>query len=129
MDTCEDLLVLEGTRKERYSVYLSYETMKKMCMDSGETIILKSKRGNESTWLAYPNHEVPENGIVMSRLIQRMVPVHNGEIVSMTALPNLSPDSAVQCGVIDYTLPPGAPKHNLPKIWFHDCCLSQGFYV
>ena len=48
MDTIEDLLVVEGTRKERYSVYLSYETMKKMCMESGEAILLKSKRGNES---------------------------------------------------------------------------------
>ena len=129
MDTYEDLLVLDGTRKERSSVYLSYETMNKMSMESGETILLKSKRGNESTWLAYPNHEVPENGIVMSRLIQRMVPVHNGEIVSMTTLPTLSPNSAVDCGVIEYTLPPGAPKHNLPKIWFYYCCHSQGFYV
>ena len=124
MDGFNDFVVLDYDNNYKPGIFLNSQTIKKMSIDSGETIVLKGANKRESTWKMYPDDKVPILSIGLSSLIQNLVQVCVGEFVSIVNGTSNKWEAKIK-KELNYRLPQGAIKPAWRKVWFFD----RGYYM
>ena len=119
-----NFIVLDYDNNNRPGIFLNSQTIEKMSIDSGETIVLKGGNKRESTWKMYPDDKVLILSIGMNWLIQNILQVRVGEFVSIVNGTSNKWEAKIR-KELNYRLPRGAIKPAWRKVWFFD----RGYYM
>lgn len=98
------LIVDEAVNDDNSVVAMSQEKMDELQLFRGDTVLLKGKRRKETVCIALSDDTVSNEKIRMNRVVRRNLRVRLGDVVSVTAFPDVKYGKRVHVLPIDDTV-------------------------